>query len=257
MFPYRFDGTTKNFKLYYDGQHYVGEKRFDTVQDLVADGLITFYLESKAADYIAQLSNQSNYAESPYVAYNTLKKKQLAAPRTGTRSKHRHHHHHHHKTGEKQGEGEAGGQGHNNRAERSERSPSAGADGNRVSKKTSANIPVESRVSQILENRQDANLNISVSKEGAAQTSGQVGGNVAAVAPGKVGNVEATQSSQPVAEGNRAVHSKAPESTSKEHHDYANQTQINLHRQSHLEAQVSGNLQRLTVLIPVNNLCEY
>ena len=71
---FRFEGITKNFKLYYDGQHYVGEKRFDTVQDLVADGLITFYLESKAADYIAALSSQSNYAESPYVAYNTHKK---------------------------------------------------------------------------------------------------------------------------------------------------------------------------------------
>ena len=75
LFPcFRFEGITKNFKLYYDGQHYVGEKRFDTVQDLVADGLITFYLESKAADYIAALSSQSNYAESPYVAYNTHKK---------------------------------------------------------------------------------------------------------------------------------------------------------------------------------------
>ena len=47
--PSRFEGVTKNFKLYYDGQHYVGEKRFDTIQDLVADGLITFYLESKAS----------------------------------------------------------------------------------------------------------------------------------------------------------------------------------------------------------------
>ena len=75
----RFDGVTKNFKLYYDNQHYVGEKRFDTMQDLVADGLITFYLESKAADYIASLSSQSNYAESPYVAYNTQKKFQMAA----------------------------------------------------------------------------------------------------------------------------------------------------------------------------------
>ena len=70
---------TKNFKLYYDNQHYVGEKRFDTIQDLVADGLITFYLESKAADYIASLSSQSNYAESPYVAYNTQKRFQVAA----------------------------------------------------------------------------------------------------------------------------------------------------------------------------------
>ena len=75
----RFDGVTKNFKLYYDNQHYVGEKRFDAMQDLVADGLITFYLESKAADYIASLSSQSNYAESPYVAYNTQKKFQMAA----------------------------------------------------------------------------------------------------------------------------------------------------------------------------------
>ena len=72
---------TKNFKLYFDNQHYVGEKRFDNINDLVADGLITFYLESKAADYIASLSNQSNYAESPYVAYNTHKKHQQAAPK--------------------------------------------------------------------------------------------------------------------------------------------------------------------------------
>lgn len=47
----------------------------------MADGLITFYLESKAADYIAALSNQSNYAESPYVVYNTQKRKQLSAPK--------------------------------------------------------------------------------------------------------------------------------------------------------------------------------
>jgi len=62
----RFEGATKNFRLYYDGQHYVGDKRFDAVDDLVADGLIIFYLESKAADYISALSTCSNYAESPY-----------------------------------------------------------------------------------------------------------------------------------------------------------------------------------------------
>ena len=39
--------------------------------------MITFYLESKAANYIATLSSSSNYAESPYVAYNTKKKEQL------------------------------------------------------------------------------------------------------------------------------------------------------------------------------------
>lgn len=66
----RFNGETKNFKLYYDGKHYVGEKRFDTVYDLVADGLIHFYIELRAADYIKELSNESNYEESPYMAYN-------------------------------------------------------------------------------------------------------------------------------------------------------------------------------------------
>ena len=77
----RFESVTKNFKLYYDGQHYVGEKRFDTVQDLVADGLITFYLESKAADYIAALANHSNYEESPYMAYNSQRKRRSGGTR--------------------------------------------------------------------------------------------------------------------------------------------------------------------------------
>nr|KAG5700035.1 hypothetical protein BaRGS_028272 [Batillaria attramentaria] len=66
----RFNGETKNFKVFYDGKHFVGEKRFDTVYDLVADGLIHFYIELRAADYIKQLSNESNYEESPYMAYN-------------------------------------------------------------------------------------------------------------------------------------------------------------------------------------------
>ncbi|XP_041371840.1 N-chimaerin-like isoform X2 [Gigantopelta aegis] len=66
----RFNGETKNFKLYYEGKHFVGEKRFDTVHDLVADGLIHFYIELRAADYISSLSNESNYEESPYLAYN-------------------------------------------------------------------------------------------------------------------------------------------------------------------------------------------
>lgn len=48
----------------------MGEKRFDTVYDLVADGLIHFYIELRAADYIKELSNESNYEESPYMAYN-------------------------------------------------------------------------------------------------------------------------------------------------------------------------------------------
>lgn len=64
----RFNKVTKNFKLFYDGhKHFVGEKRFDTVHDLVADSLITLYLELHAADYIASLGNQQRYEESPYM----------------------------------------------------------------------------------------------------------------------------------------------------------------------------------------------
>ena len=53
---FRFDNETKNFKLFYDGKHYVGEKRFDSVHDLVADGLIHFFIESRAADYIKKMA---------------------------------------------------------------------------------------------------------------------------------------------------------------------------------------------------------
>ena len=71
MCCFRFEGVTKNFKLYYDGQHYVGEKRFDTIQDLVADGLITFYLESKASGKLYMcvsvcLSNTRTYYLLPH-----------------------------------------------------------------------------------------------------------------------------------------------------------------------------------------------
>ncbi|XP_050405855.1 N-chimaerin isoform X1 [Patella vulgata] len=72
----RFNGETKHFKLYYeDSKHYVGEKRFDTVHDLVEDGLIHFYIESHAADYISTLSKESNYEESPYLAYSAKRKR--------------------------------------------------------------------------------------------------------------------------------------------------------------------------------------
>ncbi|XP_059168116.1 N-chimaerin-like isoform X2 [Physella acuta] len=77
----RFDGETKNYKLYYDGKHYVGEKRFDSIHDLVADGLIHFFIELRAADYIKTLSQESNYEESPYMAYN-MKRKRMGKSKT-------------------------------------------------------------------------------------------------------------------------------------------------------------------------------
>lgn len=46
----------------------MGEKRFDNISDLVHDGLISFYIEKHASNYIAMMAEESNYAESPYVA---------------------------------------------------------------------------------------------------------------------------------------------------------------------------------------------
>ncbi|GAB6025117.1 N-chimaerin, variant 2 [Chamberlinius hualienensis] len=79
----RFGGVTKNFKLYYDGKHYVGEKRFDTIQDLVADGLISLFLESKASDYIAMMCSESNYELSPYMTLTSRAKRRPNVLRYG------------------------------------------------------------------------------------------------------------------------------------------------------------------------------
>ncbi|XP_061086335.1 beta-chimaerin-like, partial [Conger conger] len=57
----RFGRQTLNYKLFYDGQHYVGEKRFDSIHELVRDGLITLYIESKASPYIAQMTSNPVY----------------------------------------------------------------------------------------------------------------------------------------------------------------------------------------------------
>lgn len=65
--PCRFDKSTKNYKLYFeDGKHYVGETRFDAVYDLVADGLIHFYVESRGAAVLATLASNAKYEFSPY-----------------------------------------------------------------------------------------------------------------------------------------------------------------------------------------------
>jgi hypothetical protein len=70
----KFNNEVKNYKLFFDCQtstHYVGEKHFDTLNDLVHDGLISFYLESKASDYIALMAcdSQCYTNESPYGQY--------------------------------------------------------------------------------------------------------------------------------------------------------------------------------------------
>uniref|UniRef100_A0A5K3ESY6 Beta-chimaerin n=2 Tax=Mesocestoides corti TaxID=53468 RepID=A0A5K3ESY6_MESCO len=73
----RFDDSTKNYKLFYDATsklHFVGEKKFESVDQLVADGLIYLYIESRGADILQKLSEANNYEYSPYykTRYHTV-----------------------------------------------------------------------------------------------------------------------------------------------------------------------------------------
>ncbi|CAL4069559.1 unnamed protein product [Meganyctiphanes norvegica] len=63
----RFGGAIKHYRLYYDNNlHYVGEKRFDSVEDLVADGLVTLYMESKAGHQLRSMATTASYIDSPH-----------------------------------------------------------------------------------------------------------------------------------------------------------------------------------------------
>lgn len=55
--------------LHYDPlskQHYVGENRFDTIELLVADGLIHFYVETRGADVLQKIANANTYQSTPF-----------------------------------------------------------------------------------------------------------------------------------------------------------------------------------------------
>lgn len=67
----------KHYKLYYDnGQHYVGDRKFDSLTELVAHGLVTMYIECEAGPYIALMSDLAQYEKSPaYLTLNRLKRK--------------------------------------------------------------------------------------------------------------------------------------------------------------------------------------
>ncbi|VDN17582.1 unnamed protein product [Gongylonema pulchrum] len=67
-----FDGRVLNYKLFYDGMHYVGEKRFEELEDLVADGLITMHMEKHANDYIQRMADEAIYEQSPYSHERTI-----------------------------------------------------------------------------------------------------------------------------------------------------------------------------------------
>lgn len=69
----RFDDKIHHYKLYYDGTHYIKDKRYDTIYDLVADGLITCHMELKAHQILEMINSKANYTESPYVTLNRRK----------------------------------------------------------------------------------------------------------------------------------------------------------------------------------------
>ncbi|XP_075684740.1 beta-chimaerin isoform X3 [Rhinoderma darwinii] len=85
----RFGLQTMNYRLFYDGKHFVGEKRFESIHDLVTDGLITLYIENKAAEYIAKMTTNPIYEQ---VGYTSLPKEKVTRrlSRTKNESKRRH-----------------------------------------------------------------------------------------------------------------------------------------------------------------------
>ena len=80
----RFDNRTKHYKIYYKPSwgHYLKEdfKRFDTIDDLTADGLVNFYMQKNASSIIADMMTQTktNYQQSPYMTLNRRKLRALS-----------------------------------------------------------------------------------------------------------------------------------------------------------------------------------
>lgn len=75
----RFDGKTKHYKIYYNASfgHFLKEdfKRFETIEDLVSDGLVNFYLQKHAAPIIQQMlvQTKNSFQQSPYMTLNRRK----------------------------------------------------------------------------------------------------------------------------------------------------------------------------------------
>ncbi|XP_040289502.1 beta-chimaerin [Bufo bufo] len=79
----RFGLQTLNYRLFYDGKHFVGEKRFESIHDLVTDGLITLYIENKAAEYIAKMTTNPIYE---HVGYTSKLKEKVTKRLSRTKS---------------------------------------------------------------------------------------------------------------------------------------------------------------------------
>lgn len=80
----RFADQTKHYKVYYksDAGHYLKEdfKRFETIHDLVADGLVNFYMQKHAGPVIQAIMTQTRncYQQSPYMTLNRRKLRALS-----------------------------------------------------------------------------------------------------------------------------------------------------------------------------------
>ncbi|XP_068623605.1 beta-chimaerin [Battus philenor] len=75
---WRFNDKVHHYKLYYDGTHYIKDKRYETIHDLVADGLITCHMEIKAHHILEMINSRTSYTDSPYVTLNRRKMNTLS-----------------------------------------------------------------------------------------------------------------------------------------------------------------------------------
>lgn len=53
----------------------MGEKRFESIHDLVTDGLITLYIETKASEYISKMTTNPIYE---HIGYATLLREKVS-----------------------------------------------------------------------------------------------------------------------------------------------------------------------------------
>lgn len=82
----RFNEKIKHFKIYYKSKEgfclQENFKIFETIHDLVADGLVNFYMQLHAApiiqSMISQTRNSCQYQQSPYMTLNRRKLKALS-----------------------------------------------------------------------------------------------------------------------------------------------------------------------------------
>uniref|UniRef100_A0A1B0GQL6 SH2 domain-containing protein n=1 Tax=Phlebotomus papatasi TaxID=29031 RepID=A0A1B0GQL6_PHLPP len=80
----RFNRRTKHYKIFHRSNygHYLKEdfKRFETIHDLVADGLVNFYMQIHAAPILKEMMAQTknSYHQSPYMTLNRRKLRALS-----------------------------------------------------------------------------------------------------------------------------------------------------------------------------------